>query len=88
MNYVVTRDNGGIIVWNYEKAYKCRIYFGHSKIKKYNTFAQAEQALVEHLKDILPHWLPVPEKIDMNDFLTVKNLRKEFQNQEGHYGKN
>ena len=88
MHYVVTGDNGGIMLWSYEKALSCCYCFRHSRIKKYNTFAQAEQALTEHLEEILPHWLPVPEKIDMNDMLTVKKLRREYENQEGHYGKN
>ena len=83
--YLVTGDNGAIIEWCYEKAFRCRNCFYRNKIKKYPTFFLAEQAAREHLRAILPSYLPVPERIGMNDMLTVKRLDIEYQNKEGHY---
>lgn len=85
MVYLVTGDNGVIVEWSYEKAFRCRNYFRRNKIKKYPTFAMAEQAAREHLRAILPSHVPVPDRIEMNDMLTVKKLDLEFKNKEGHY---
>lgn len=83
--YLVTGDNGAIIQWSYEKAFSCRYCFSRNKIKKYPTFAMAEQAAREHLHTILPSHVPVPKRIEMNDMLTVKKLDIEYKAKEGHY---
>lgn len=83
--YLVKGDNGAIIQWSYDRAFRCRSYFQRNKIKKYDTFAQAEQAAREHLQSILPSYVPVPERIAMNDMLTVRRLTQEHEAGEGHY---
>lgn len=83
--YLVSGDNGIIIHQYYNKAYACRNCFRRNKIKKYDTFEEAEEAALDHLSDILPYYIPVPEQVRLDEMLTIHKLAKEFDEKRGHY---
>ena len=72
--YVVCGINGVIIADTYGRALYCRKYLLHANIKRYEDYAEAEQAALNHLAAIVPygvvktrvaacswtHWLKIP----------------------------
>lgn len=83
--YLVSGDNGIIIHQYYNKAFVCRNCFRRNKIKKYDTFEEAEDAALDHLSDILPYYIPVPERVKLDEMLTVSKLVREYAAKVGHY---
>lgn len=82
--YLVSGDNGIIIHQYYNKAYACRNCFRRNRIKKYETFEEAEAAALDHLSDILPYYIPVPEHVRLDEMLTINRLSKEYAVKESH----
>lgn len=83
--YLTRGDNGLVIKQGYDGAFRCRVYFTRSKIKKYETFSAAEEAARMHLREILPRFVPLPEKIGLDDLLTIRKLIQEYETKSGHY---
>ena len=38
-----------------------------------------------HLREILPRFVPLPEKIGLDDLLTIRKLIQEYETKSGHY---
>lgn len=80
--YLVKGSNGIIIKETYEKALRCQKYITHSTTKKFTCFREAEQAAFDHLNDIVPYYIPLPDHIEVNEMITISKLdktRKENQ---------
>lgn len=73
-NYVVKGNNGVIIHYDYYKAQQCQRYIRKSMIKKYEVFEEAEAAALEHLEDIVPYYIPIPEHLEVNEMVTIAKL--------------
>jgi hypothetical protein len=43
-------------------------------MKKFSTFEEAEQAALDHLAAILPYYIPIPNRIELNDMITKNKL--------------
>lgn len=74
--YLVTGSNGVIIKETYLQAYHCRMYLRQNRIKKYQSFEEAETAALEHLQNITPYYIPIPDSVQLNQMITVSGLRK------------
>ena len=75
--YVVRGSNGVIIQVNYGKAVWCQKYIHNSKLKKFKCFEEAEQAALDHLAEIVPYYIPIPEHIEVNEMVTRARLNRE-----------
>ncbi len=67
--------NGAIITGNYPKAQRCLKYLEHGNVRKFETLQEAQEAAREHLTEVLPMDVVIPDHIGVNDFITEKNLR-------------
>ena len=72
--YVLFGINGTIIQENYYKTVKCQEYIKKSTMKKFSTFEEAEQAALDHLAEIVPYYIPIPEHIEVNEMVTRAKL--------------
>jgi hypothetical protein len=72
--YVLFGINGTIIQENYYKTLRCQEYIKKSTMKKFSTFEEAEQAALDHLAAILPYYIPIPNRIELNDMITKNKL--------------
>lgn len=78
--YVVRGCNGVIIKENYGSAVRCQNYIHKSTIKKFDYFDLAERAALDHLTEIIPYYIPIPDHIEVNEMVTKARLdraRKE-----------
>ena len=75
MTYYLVRGCNGVIIQEiYGKAVNCQKYIHKSNIKKFQCFEEAEQAALEHLEGIVPYYIPIPERIEVNELVTRARL--------------
>ena len=79
--YVVTGDNGVIIQQYYSQAYKCRAYLRKNRIKKYDSFEEAEEVALDHLSNIAPYYIQIPTSIKLNELVTIAKLHRAQQSE-------
>lgn len=72
--YLVKGSNGVIIQEIYGKALRCQKYIHESTVKKFDYFEDAEQAALDHLTEIVPYFIPIPEHIEVNEMVTKARL--------------
>ena len=77
--YLVRGENGVIIHYNYFKAQACQKYIHKSMIKKYECFEDAERAGLEHLAKRVPHYIPIPKHLHLNEMVTRAMLDKAYK---------
>lgn len=75
--YLVSGDNGVIIHQHYHRAVRCQHCFIHGNIKRYDCFAEAEHAALEHLSEIAPYYVQIPARLELDEMVTVKKLLRE-----------
>lgn len=83
--YLTYGSNGCIIHQFFSRARACQYCFRKSNIKRFDTFEEAEAAALEHLGEVLPYYVPLPERVKYNEMMTVSKLVREFEAKEGHY---
>lgn len=77
MPYYLVRGNNGVIIhYNYFKAQECQRYLRKSTIKKYDLIKEAEKAGLEHLEEILPYNVLLPEHLEVNEMVTIAKLAR------------
>ena len=83
-SYLVRGDNDVIIHKNYASAERCLPCFRRGIIKRYESFAEAEEAALDHLSDIVPYYARIPNSLRIDQMITVaKLLREQGLEQEG-----
>ncbi len=75
--YLVRGDNGVIIHKDYASAIRCLYCFKRGIIKRYDSFAEAEEAALEHLSEIVPYYVRIPNRLKMDQMVTVTKLLQE-----------
>ena len=76
-SYLVRGDNGVIIHRNYASAERCLPYLRRGIIKRYDSFAEAEEAALEHLSEIVPYYAHIPNGLRIDQMVTVAKLLRE-----------
>ena len=75
MAYYLVRGNNGVIIhYNYFKAQECQRYIHKSTIKKFDLFEDAENVALEHLSEIIPWYIPIPDHLEVNEMVTRAKL--------------
>ena len=75
--YLVRGDNGVIIHKDYASATRCLYCFRHGIIKRYDSFAEAEEAALEHLSEIVPYYARIPNGLRIDQMVTVTKFLQE-----------
>ena len=75
--YLVAGVNGVVIQYSFHKAQSCQRYIHKSRIKKFEYFEDAEAAALEHLSEIVPYYVTIPDHIKLNELVTRARLYKE-----------
>lgn len=80
--YLLRGENGVIIHYNFYRAEDCKRYIRKGRIKKYECFEEAEAAALEHLENIVPYYIQIPDHIKMNEMITRAKLFREDKEKE------
>ena len=78
--YVVCGLNGVIIADTYGRALYCRKYLLRANIKRYEDYAEAEQAALHHLAAIVPYYVRLPDRLTLNEMVTKNKLIRDSKN--------
>ena len=78
MFYLVKGFNAVAVAQSWNQAQKIRKYFKGVNFKGYNTYDEANEAGLEHLTEIAPSYLPLPEHLTLGRVVAVSSLNKEF----------
>ena len=76
--YLVKGSNAVAVVQSWNQAQKIRKYFKGVNFKGYDTYDEANEAGLEHLAEIAPSYLPLPEHLTLGRVVAVSSLNKEF----------
>ena len=76
--YLVKGFNAVAVAQSWNQAQKIRKYFKGVNVKGYNTYDEANEAGLEHLAEIAPSYLPLPEHLTLGRVVAVSSLNKEF----------
>ena len=79
--YLACGSNAAVITRSKRHAYELRNqYFKNaSALEEYDTFADAEAAMIYHLGQILPLDVPVPDSVKVNDIVFAGQLTKKYR---------
>ena len=80
--YMAHGENGVIVVNSWKQVLKTRKYLIGNNNKKYETYREAETAALNHLRDIAPDYLPLPEHLVLNKMVTINQLNEEYLKKE------
>lgn len=81
--YMAHGDNGVIVVNSWKQVLRTRKYLIGNNNKKFETYRDAEEAALEHLRDITPEYLPLPDHLILNKMVTVNQLNETYLEKEG-----
>ena len=76
--YLVKGSNAVAVVQSWPLALRIQKYFKGFNSKGYNTYDEANEAGLEHLAEIAPSYLPLPEHLTLGRVVAVSSLNKEF----------
>ena len=76
--YLVKGFNAVAVAPSWNRAQKLQKYFQGVNFKGYNTYDEANEAGLEHLAEIAPSYLPLPEHLTLGRVVAVSSLNKEF----------
>lgn len=81
--YMAFGSNGVIVVNSWGRVLNTRKYLIGNNNRKYDTYREAEKAALEHLRDIAPEYLSLPDHIVLNRMLTLNQLNEMYLKKEG-----
>ena len=76
--YLVKGSNAVGVVQSWSHALRIQKYFKGFNSKGYDTYDAANEAGLEHLAEIAPSYLPLPEHLTLGRVVAVSSLDKEF----------
>ena len=76
--YLVKGSNAVAVVQSWSHALRIQKYFKGFNSKGYDTYEAANEAGLEHLAEIAPSYLPLPEHLTLGRVVAVSSLNKEF----------
>lgn len=76
--YLVKGSNAVAVVQSWSHALRIQKYFKGFNSKGYDTYNEANEAGLEHLSEITPYYIPLPEYLELGKVVSVTSLNKEF----------
>lgn len=76
--YLVKGSDAVAVVQSWPHALRIQKYFKGFNSKDYDTYDEANEAGLEHLAEIAPSYLQLPEHLTLGRVVAVSSLNKEF----------
>ena len=77
--YLAFGENGAVIVYgNYTYAQSFKQYLGKMNTRRFGSFEEAEQAMYDHLCEVMPYYIHIPEHFQVGELLTYSILKRRM----------
>ena len=80
--YLVKGSNAVAVVHSWSQAKRIEKYFKSVNFKGYDTYDEANADGLEHLSEITPYYIPLPEFLELGKVVSVSALNRNYQNKE------
>lgn len=80
--YLVKGSNAVAIVQTWPQALHIKKYFKGFNTKGYETYDEANADGLEHLSEITPYYITLPELLELGKVVAVSALNRKYQNKE------
>jgi predicted RNA-binding protein with RPS1 domain len=79
---LVKGSNAVAVVQSWSQAKRIEKYFKSISFKGYDTYDEANADGLEHLSEITPYYIPLPEFLELGKVVSVSALNRNYQNKE------
>ena len=76
--YLVKGSNAVAVVQSWNQAKRIQRYFKGFNCRCCDSYDEANEAGLEHLSEITPYYIPLPEYLELGRVVSVTSLNKEF----------
>ena len=80
--YLVKGSNAVSVVQSWSQAKRIEKYFKSISFKGYDTYDEANADGLEHLSEITPYYIPLPDFLELGKVVSVSALNRNYQNKE------
>ena len=80
--YLVKGSNAVAVVQSWFQAKRIEKYFKSISFKGYDTYDEANADGLEHLSEITPYYIPLPEFLELGKVVSVSALNRNYKNKE------
>jgi predicted RNA-binding protein with RPS1 domain len=80
--YLVNGSNAVAVVQSWSQAKRIEKYFKSVNFKGYDTYDEANADGLEHLSEITPYYIPLPDFLELGKVVSVSALNRNYQNKE------
>ena len=80
--YLVKGSNAVAVVQSWSQAKRIEKYFKSINFKGYDTYDEANADGLDHLSEITPYYITLPEFLELGKVVAVSTLHKKYQNKE------
>lgn len=80
--YLVKGSNAVAVVQSWSQAKRIQKYFKGFNCKGYDTYDESNEAGLEHLSEITPYYIPLPDYLELGKVVSVSALNRKYQNKE------
>ena len=80
--YLVKGSNAVAVVQSWSQAKRIEKYFKSINFKGYDTYDEANADGLEHLSEITPYYIPLPDFLELCKVVSVSALNRNYQNKE------
>ena len=76
--YLVKGSNAVAVVQSWSHALRIQKYFKGFNSKGYDTYDAANEAGLEHLSEITPYYIPLPDYLALGKVVSVSGLNEAY----------
>ena len=80
--FLVKGSNAVSVVQSWSQAKRIEKYFKSISFKGYDTYDEANADGLEHLSEITPYYIPLPDFLELGKVVPVSALNRNYQNKE------
>lgn len=80
--YLVKGSNAVAVVQTWPQALRIKRYFKGFNTKGYDTYDEANADGLDHLSEITPYYITLPEFLELGKVVAVSALNRKYQNKE------
>lgn len=84
--YLVKGSNAVAVVQSWNQAKRIQRYFKGFNCRCCDSYDEANEAGLEHLSEITPYYIPLPEYLELGKVVSVSGLHKALQAKAGEEG--
>lgn len=80
--YLVKGSNAVAVVQTWPQALRIKRYFKGFNTKRYDAYDEANADGLDHLSEITPYYITLPEFLELGKVVAVSALSRNYQNKE------